>query len=84
MTHSHRLKPEVSKNIFNQNLIQKHVGIKWWERILLWFRKPYFGYDYGYHDESVVVIAKKLFGKIYIIGEHHIDNLKKGGNSSQN
>ena len=70
-------KSRKDKKIFNWDLIQKSVGIKWWERILLWFKKPYYGYDYGYHDESVVVIVKKMFRKIYIIDEQHIDNLKK-------
>ncbi len=66
-----------NKRIFNWELKQKKWNIKWWEKILLWFCKPYYGYDYGHgKDVSVVVIVKRMFGKIYIVGEQQIDNLK--------
>lgn len=59
--------------LLDWQLKQKDIGIKWWEKILLWFRKPYYGYDYGFGDKSVVVVAKKMFGKIYIVGEYEAE-----------
>ncbi len=41
------------------------------KRILLLFKKPYYGCDIGFGKDKVVIIeAKKLFGKIYIIKVH--------------
>ncbi len=66
-----------TKRIFNWDLKQKKHGIKLWEKILLQFKKPYYGVDYGYHDSTVVVTVKKMFGKIYIVDEKIADNLKE-------
>lgn len=39
-----------------------------WERIMLWFAKPYYGVDLGCgKDKSVEVKCKKFRGKIYIL-----------------
>lgn len=58
------------------NLKQVKFGIKWWERLLLLFKKPNYGYDYGEKDKSIVVIVKELNGKIYIVDKYEVEDLK--------
>ena len=67
------------KKVFDWESFKINTGIKWWEKILLWFKKPYYGCDYGYKDDfTVEIVAKNLFGKIYIIEEYRIDNSTVG------
>jgi hypothetical protein len=41
-------------------------GIKWWIRLLLWF-KPYIISVDNATDEPAYIIAKRLFGVTYVI-----------------
>jgi len=44
----------------------KPVKFSWWIRFLLFFRKPFYGCDFGYNDPKNIVCMKELFGKYYI------------------
>lgn len=56
----------------------KNTYIKWWEKIILRFIEPKYGYDYGYgKDKSVVVVVKKMFGKTYIIETEELRERKE-------
>lgn len=39
------------------------MKIKWWERILLRFKKKQYNGDYG-----LVIVYKRLFGRVYVVG----------------
>jgi len=52
------------------NLHEALEKIKWWERILLWFRPKIITMDGTYR-----LVGKELFGKIYIIDEYDIGDM---------
>jgi hypothetical protein len=45
--------------------IIKSSKVSWWIRLMLFFKKPICGYDFGY-EESCVVCMKCFRGKYYI------------------
>ena len=65
-----RRKEEGKKYInpfYDEGVIKKATGFKWWEKILLPFCITYVALDIGGNDEEWAVFYKNLFGKIYII-----------------
>lgn len=48
------------------------LGIRWWEKILLWFKPAHFSCD-----DHMVVKAKWLFGNLYIIDYKHLNSKRK-------
>lgn len=57
---------DIPDAVFNsKHLFRK---IKWWQKLLLPFKKTYIGYDLGFgQDKTCVVYAKRLFGKTFIM-----------------
>lgn len=52
---------------------EKRQGWSWWTHFLLWFKNPTIGYDPASgQDKSYVVVAKSLFGKIYIVSAREV------------
>lgn len=45
----------------------KSYRIPWYIKFLLNFKRSYYGTDVGVLDDTIIVEAKYLFGKIYII-----------------
>ncbi len=46
--------------------VKEIVGIKWWERLLLKFVKPFYSVDWGSSDVDYIIESKNLFGKLYL------------------
>lgn len=44
-----------------------------WERMKLFFAKPFYGFDFGGDGQSTIVKAKKVNGKVYIVEVLHYD-----------
>lgn len=56
------------KSIFDNELLIKSTGIKWWQKVLLVFCTPKYGYDWS-QNGTTIIEAKTLFGKTYITKE---------------
>ena len=54
---------------FNPAYIKKSIGFKWWEKISLFFIPCYVAIDIGNDDKNCAVFYKKMFGKVYIVGQ---------------
>lgn len=54
----------------------KPIKFSWWIRFLLFFRKPYYGCDFGYDDPENIVCMKELFG-IYYITCHKLKDIER-------
>jgi len=45
------------------------IKIQWWEKVLLWFKRPFGLYDYCPEMGPSKIHFKYLFGRIYIVSE---------------
>lgn len=62
-------------HFFGRQIIKKAIGIKWWERILLFFKREYVAFDADGNDKSFVIHYKYLRGRIYILKGEFTDFL---------
>ena len=52
---------------FNKHKRHTLKELKWWERIILWFKPTFIGYDYGSKDLDCCVFLKKIGRKTIVI-----------------
>jgi len=62
------------KNLLGCRPVFKHINakeltlkLKWWQKIILWFKPAYIGVDYGNGDKGYYTIVKKLGDKTIVI-----------------
>jgi len=62
------------KNLLGCRPVFEHINakdftlkLKWWQKIILWFKPAYVGVDYGSGDKTYYTIVKRLGDKTIVI-----------------